>query len=218
MVCNLQKNSNFSVHKEYKGPPPGAKSLLSSNGEPSVQLQHLSLSVLDAFGSVHDILQQSDLKHATLTKAIDAMPVPKCHDDDLLLLKATSQAALQSMESSLNILQDLRDLQVNPTPVTRHYRSASPMPLSPKKGGLFNLHSSHQELQLPPSPNFISPSGSPTKAESFLSADSVSAKSVKSAQLMDLDGGHPGGASSGVAASTLSASTSNIDQAGHKTS
>ena len=52
------------------GPPPGAKSLLSSNGEPSAQLQHLSLSVLDAFGSVHDILQQTDLKHASLTKSI----------------------------------------------------------------------------------------------------------------------------------------------------
>ena len=60
----------FTVHKEYMGPPPGAKSLLSSNGEPSAQLQHLSLSVLDAFGSVHDILQQTDLKHASLTKSI----------------------------------------------------------------------------------------------------------------------------------------------------
>ena len=59
-----------AVHKEYMGPPPGAKSLLSSNGEPSAQLQHLSLSVLDAFGSVHDILQQTDLKHASLTKSI----------------------------------------------------------------------------------------------------------------------------------------------------
>ncbi len=37
--------------------PPGSRSHIS-NGEPSQQLQHLSLSVLDAFGSVHDIIHQ----------------------------------------------------------------------------------------------------------------------------------------------------------------
>ena len=109
------------------GPPPGAKSLLSSNGEPSAQLQHLSLSVLDAFGSVHDILQQTDLKHASLTKSIETLSLPKCHDSELLMLKATSQAALQSMESSLNILQDLRDLQINTVIAHHKHKSVSPL-------------------------------------------------------------------------------------------
>merc|ERR1712223_2373516 len=62
------------IHKEFLGPPPGSKSLLASNGQPTPQLQHLSLSVLDAFGSVHDILQQTDLKHASLAQTIETLP------------------------------------------------------------------------------------------------------------------------------------------------
>ena len=119
------------VHKELLLPPPGSKSLLASNGEPTPQLQHLSLSVLDAFGSVHDILQQTDLKHAQLARNIETLPMAssnlKCHDEDLLMLKATSQAALNSMESALNILQDLRDM--NQLTAIKRYKSKSP-PLS----------------------------------------------------------------------------------------
>ena len=87
------------------------------------------MSVLDAFGSVHDILQQTDLKHAKLAKSIENSN--DAFEEDLLTLKATSQAALHTMESALNILQDLRDLEINH--VTRHYRSNSPLILSPKR-------------------------------------------------------------------------------------
>ena len=64
------KNGLFIRLFSLLGPPPGSKSLLASNGQPTQQLQHLSLSVLDAFGSVHDILQQTDLKHASLAQTI----------------------------------------------------------------------------------------------------------------------------------------------------
>ena len=62
--------------------PPGSRSHIA-NGEPSVQLQHLSLSVLDAFGSVHDIIHQSELKVADLGRCIESFPVsakegPRC--------------------------------------------------------------------------------------------------------------------------------------------
>ena len=43
------------------------------------------------------------------------------------MLKATSQAALQSMESSLNILQDLRDLQINTVIAHHKHKSVSPL-------------------------------------------------------------------------------------------
>ena len=74
-------------------PPPGSKSQLTSKGEPTESLQTLSLSVLEAFGSVHDILHQADLKHAGLRSAIERLPVhgpstPSCLDDDLLTMKA----------------------------------------------------------------------------------------------------------------------------------
>lgn len=194
-------NAPPMIHKEFLGPPPpGAKSLLSSNGQPTSQLQHLSLSVLDAFGSVHDILQQTDLKHAKLAKSIETSV--QCHNEDLLVLKATSQAALHTMESALNILQDLRDLQVNQ--VTRHYnRSASPL-LSPKK-----IKSE--------SPN-ISVCGSPTSrtADSFsvLTADSVSVKSA----VVVLDSSSSNNPAKSAAAENLSASTSNLNQNMDKTS
>ena len=43
--------------------PPGSRSHISSNGQPaSDALQHLSLSVLDAFGSAHDIIHQMQIK------------------------------------------------------------------------------------------------------------------------------------------------------------
>ena len=188
------------VHKELLLPPPGSKSLLASNGEPTSQLQHLSLSVLDAFGSVHDILQQTDVKHAQLAKNIETLPMSssslKCHDEDLLLLKATSQAALNSMESALNILQDLRDM--NQLTATRHYKSkSSPLSLSPKHStkNLFADRDEHSPI--------VSASGSPVKE---VHQDTLSVKSAAvlegSATTMD------------SSASALSASTSNIDSAG----
>ena len=198
---------------------------MASNGQPTQQLQHLSLSVLDAFGSVHDILQQTDLKHASLAQTIETLPntastaaskakFPKCHDDELLVLKATSQAALHTMESALNILQDLRDLQVNH--VTRHYRSASPLSLSPKKA----KKEANQPLLLEnkkdqnETPN-ESACGSPTSRATALSdsmgaaADTLSIKSAAVLEASCVTSGSP------VITGSLSASTSNIDQAGH---
>jgi len=186
------------VHKELLLPPPGSKSLLASNGEPTPQLQHLSLSVLDAFGSVHDILQQTDLKHAQLARNIETLPMAssnlKCHDEDLLMLKATSQAALNSMESALNILQDLRDMN-QLTAIKRYKSKSSPLSLSPKHStkSLFAEKDDH-------SPN-VSACGSPVK--NF--EDSLS---VKSAAVLE------SGTSTKMDSSTLSASTSNIDSAG----
>ena len=197
---------------------------MASNGQPTQQLQHLSLSVLDAFGSVHDILQQTDLKHASLAQTIETLPntastaaskakFPKCHDDDLLVLKATSQAALHTMESALNILQDLRDLQVNH--VTRHYRSASPLSLSPKKAKKeANQPLLENKKDQNETPN-ESACGSPTFRAGALSdpmgatADTLS---IKSAAVLEASCATSGPT---VITGSLSASTSNIDQAGH---
>ena len=186
------------VHKELLLPPPGSKSLLASNGEPTPQLQHLSLSVLDAFGSVHDILQQTDMKHVQLAKTIENLPMttvqgPKCHDEDLLVLKATSQAALNSMESALNILQDLRD--INQLSATRHYQSKSLLS-SPKRSSK-NLFADMQDN----SPN-VSACGSPVKD---IHHDSLS---VKSAAILESS------VKDSNISSALSASTSNLDNAG----
>ena len=189
------------------------------------QLQHLSLSVLDAFGSVHDILQQTDLKHASLAQTIETLPntastaaskakFPKCHDHELLVLKATSQAALHTMESALNILQDLRDLQVNH--VTRHYRSASPLSLSPKKAKKeANQPLLENKKDLNETPN-ESACGSPTSRGATALSDPMGAAadtlSIKSAAVLEasfVTSGSP------VITGSLSASTSNIDQAGH---
>lgn len=92
-------------------PPPGVKSQLTARGEPTESLQNLSLSVLEAFGSVHDILHQADLKHMGLRDAIEQLPMhgpkPSCLDDDMLTVKATSQAALICMQEALSMLQEI---------------------------------------------------------------------------------------------------------------
>ncbi len=198
----LAKDSHQAIHKEYVTPPAGSKSLLTSNGEPSAALQNLSLSVLDAFGSVHDILQQSDLKHAGLTKAIEALPfhqqggggvpsvqaldqgLPGCHDEDLLVLKATSQAALASMESALNILQDLRDLQIKNQNQARKMMPAllpSPMAISPKKSSSSFMRASNPDLTTPTgSPPVMMGASAASKAQLELSMiqDTLSVKSA----------------------------------------
>ena len=106
--------------------PPGAKSHVTG-AEPSDQLQSLSLSALDAFGSVHDMLHRVEEKHRSLSEAIEALPPgkereegdmvassvqPHCHDPKLLLLKATSQSTLLAMEGALSLLQQLREDQL----------------------------------------------------------------------------------------------------------
>ena len=123
----MGKNVLLNHHETFHEPPPGSKTHLNKHGEPSDALQNLSLSVLDAFGSVHDILYQSNNKHQSLSEAINTLPMkapdqktknmenehsgPFCHDNDLLLLKATSQSALACMENALAILQDIREVQ-----------------------------------------------------------------------------------------------------------
>lgn len=139
------KNVLLNHHENFPEPPPGSRTHLNKRGEPSDALQNLSLSVLDAFGSVHDILYQSNLKHQMLTEAIDALPMqapdkksdkgcndangPFCHDDDLLILKATSQSALACMESALALLQDIReaqrDNQIHGKAKDHHHKSSS---------------------------------------------------------------------------------------------
>ena len=135
------------------------------------------------------------------------------------------------MEAALNILQDLRDLQVNH--VTRHYRSASPLSLSPKKASFLANHSIGSHGAGPPnqplkdhqsSPN-ESACGSPTRSGvsepmgacgGIISGSAAAADtlSVKSAAVLEASC-----VTSGQAVKTgsqqLSASTSNIDQAGH---
>ena len=126
-MLQVGKNVLLNHHETFHEPPPGSKTHLNKHGQPSDALQNLSLSVLDAFGSVHDILYQSNTKHQRLSDAINTLPMkapdqttenmenehsgPFCHDNDLLLLKATSQSALACMENALALLQDIREAQ-----------------------------------------------------------------------------------------------------------
>jgi len=120
----------------------GSRSLLTANGEPGSRLQHLELSALDALGSCHDILHQTELKNRELCAAVEALPSPpprpagsgakaelaakageddsgpRCLDEDMLLMKATSNAALLALDQALAILQDIRDARMpSPTAV-----------------------------------------------------------------------------------------------------
>lgn len=131
----------FPVREFLPPTPPGSRSHIS-NGEPSEQLQNLSLSVLDAFGSVHDMIHKADEKQQQLAEAIEALPLHltqqsdtrsaseisarsnaggslSCHDEELLLLKATSQATVLCMESALAMLQDIRENQLQGPVVVR---------------------------------------------------------------------------------------------------
>lgn len=129
--------------------PPGSRSHIAS-GEPSDQLQNLSLSALDAFGSVHDILHKVDQKHQELAKTVESLPT--CHDKELLILKATSQSTLLCMENALSLLQEYREHQIaTPVIITKHVpkhksmsqgSSSSLMPVSP-----------HRTLRTPSTPS-----------------------------------------------------------------
>ena len=143
-----------------------------SNGEPSEQLQTLSLSVLDAFGSVHDILNKVDQKHQSIADTIEAFPAAKpsdqeasagkdktkamkatCHNDQLLLLKATSQATLKCMEGALSILQELRGAQLAP-PVVVHQTIPVPTAFSQSSANLIpaSPHRNLSSLSTPSTP------------------------------------------------------------------
>jgi hypothetical protein len=129
-----------------------------SGGRPVEEhLQSLSLSALDAFGTVHDMLRRAQDRHRELAEAIEALPPgrereegetvaatasPHCHDPKLLLVKATSQSTVLAMEAALALLQQLREDQLAP-PVVIHTSLSVPafpfspsLPPSPTKGGL----------------------------------------------------------------------------------
>jgi len=145
-ACALMHNEALASNhpplaiREHLPPtPPGSRSHIAS-GEPSDQLQNLSLSALDAFGSVHDILHKVDQKHQALAKSIESLPT--CHDQDLLILKATSQSTLLCMENALSLLQEYREHQIaTPVVITKHVPkhkslsqgSGSLMPVSPHR-------------------------------------------------------------------------------------
>ena len=80
-----------------------------SNGEPSSQLQTLSLSAVDAFGSVHDILHKVDAQHQQLLESIEKLPPGERLQPSVLLLKATSSSTLHCLETALSLLQEVRD-------------------------------------------------------------------------------------------------------------
>jgi len=171
---------SLSIREQRPPTPPGSRSHIS-NGEPSEQLQTLSLSVLDAFGSVHDILNKVDQKHQAIAETIEAFPAsktsdkesedktklrkPTCHDDQLLLLKATSQATLKCMEGALSILQELRGNQLAP-PVVVHQTIPVPTAFSQSSVNL-----------IPPSPhrnmNSLSTPSTPARHSRPKSADSA---------------------------------------------
>jgi len=134
--ARASNNMQLSIRDSLPPTPPGSRSHIS-NGEPSEQLQNLSLSVLDAFGSAHDILRKVDIKHKELVDAIERLPPPKpsdqeedgslsdnggsltCHSGQMLLLKATSHSTLACMETALALLQEIRESQLV-TPVVVH--------------------------------------------------------------------------------------------------
>jgi len=169
--------------RELRPPtPPGSRSHIS-NGEPSAQLQTLSLSVLDAFGSVHDILNKVDEKHQGIAETIEAFSMPSpsqqessssqekkklikpsCHDENLLLLKATSQSTLKCMESALSILQELRGNQLVP-PVVVHQTIPVPTAFSQSSTN-FIPASPHRNLNSLSTPSTPARHSRPKSAES----------------------------------------------------
>lgn len=158
---------SLPIREVLPATPPGSKSHIS-HGEPSLQLQHLSLSALDALGSVHDILHQADFKGQALNRAIEALPSskaetgPRSLDEDLLILKATAAASFMAMQQSLAILQGCVEVRRQSQCLTPHI-SKSILP-SPKAS------SSRSQFFTP----------SPTKSKSGLAVDSVLSTSTSS--------------------------------------
>lgn len=173
---------SISIREQRPPTPPGSRSHIS-NGEPSEQLQTLSLSVLDAFGSVHDILNKVDQKHQGIAETIESFPAsksshqepsisddktkaikPECHNEQLLLLKATSQATLKCMEGALSILQELRGNQLAP-PVVIHQTIPVPTAFSQSSANLIPA-SPHRNLNSLSTPNTPARHSRPKSADS----------------------------------------------------
>jgi len=173
---------SISIREQRPPTPPGSRSHIS-NGEPSEQLQTLSLSVLDAFGSVHDILNKVDQKHQGIAETIESYPAsksshqepsisddktkaikPECHNEQLLLLKATSQATLKCMEGALSILQELRGNQLAP-PVVIHQTIPVPTAFSQSSANLIPA-SPHRNVNSLSTPNTPARHSRPKSADS----------------------------------------------------
>jgi len=119
---------NSHVRENKPATPPGSKSHFT-NGEPSKELQTLSLSVRDAFGSVHTCLNNLEREQRVISDTIEGLPLrkspgsgisPTCHDKELLQLKATSAATLRCVEDALSVLQVLKGTELEPPVVIHH--------------------------------------------------------------------------------------------------
>jgi hypothetical protein len=158
----LASNHPTLTSRELMPPtPPGSRSHLAKNGQPSEELISLSLSAMDAFASVHDIIHKVAGKHDALCEYIESMPMSytksypadkkpaselqaslkdqdefTCLNENLLVLKSTSQSALICLENALGILQDVREAEVNAVarPVMKsRSQSKGLMPASPSR-------------------------------------------------------------------------------------
>ena len=84
---------------------------------PSSQCENFPIpSPADAFNSVNDILMGLEYKQYEIARAIESLafnpghegaPAPFWNTKDLLLLKATSNATGQCLETAFSLLQDL---------------------------------------------------------------------------------------------------------------
>jgi hypothetical protein len=108
--------SSFLSHEQR-----GASAVTSSSSESPASLTTVApsraqqrvmygtSSVYDAFSSVQELLVLAHQKHRALAKVIEDLPANsgnlRSTDPDLLLLKATSQATIISMEQCLSMLQ-----------------------------------------------------------------------------------------------------------------
>ncbi|XP_042900927.1 oxysterol-binding protein-related protein 11 isoform X2 [Parasteatoda tepidariorum] len=82
-------------------------------------------SVTEALNNVKDMLRHTDMYNSTLTKIIESLPHtghgPKCCDNNLLLLKATSSATLHTLQQCYAILQN-QQVSVNfPRATVEHF-------------------------------------------------------------------------------------------------
>jgi len=165
-VLAANHGHSLSLSQARPPTPPGSRSHFT-NGQPGAQLQNLSLSVLDAFGSVHDILNKVDKDHQAIVQTIESFPVvgksddpgspskPSCHDPSLLQIKATAGATVRCMESALSILQELRGTQLEP-PIVVH--QSIPLPSAFSHHSVTKLpgspgHKSFSSLSIPATPS-----------------------------------------------------------------
>jgi len=149
----------ITIREHLPPTPPGSRSHLAKNGEPSEELISLSLSAMDAFASVHDIIHKVSEKHQGIVDFIEAQPLHpakpatdsqsatelksskvdslSCLSEELLMLKSTSQSTLMCIESALGMLQDVREGELAGPVVVRTSRPKQGsvfMPASPSKG------------------------------------------------------------------------------------